>query len=62
MNYPVIPEQEFAARERELNRIMAENDIDMVMAFSNLLDPSAVRYYADFSSVNESAAASTITT
>lgn len=52
MNYPVIPEQEFAARERELNRIMAENDIDMVMAFSNLLDPSAVRYYADFSAVN----------
>ena len=56
MNYPVIPEQEFAARERELNRIMAENGVDMVMAFSNLLDPSAVRYYADFSAVNESAA------
>ena len=55
-NLPVISKGEFTERVAKTRRIMAQEGIDMIVAFSNLLDPSAVRYYADFSAVNESAA------
>ena len=54
--YPVIPDGEFTKRIEALRGRMAKNGIDLVMAFSNLLDPSAVRYLCDFAAVNESAA------
>ena len=53
---PVIPDGEFTKRIEALRGRMAKNGIDLVMAFSNLLDPSAVRYLCDFAAVNESAA------
>ena len=56
MNYPIIPKEEFVARIAKLRTKMAEKKIDLVVGFSNLLDPSAVRYLCDFAAVNESAA------
>ncbi|MBI4243078.1 MAG: aminopeptidase P family protein, partial [Planctomycetes bacterium] len=35
---------------------MSNEGIDIVVIFSNLLDPSAVRYFSDVSAINESAA------
>ena len=55
-NNPVIPGEEFTRRVAAVRGRMAANGIDLVMAFSNLLDPSAVRYLCDFAAVNESAA------
>ena len=56
MKFPVIPKEEYAARVAKLRAKMAEKGVDLVVGFSNLLDPSAVRYLCDFSAVNESAA------
>ena len=53
---PVIPEHEFAERMSRFKEKMAQHNIDLVAIFSNLLDPSAVRYFSDVSPVNESAA------
>ena len=53
--FPRIPESEFAQRMRAFKEKMAAEKIDLVVAFSNLLDPSAVRYFADVSPINESA-------
>ena len=55
-NHPVIPSEEFSRRVAAVRGRMAARGIDLVMAFSNLLDPSAVRYLCDFAAVNESAA------
>lgn len=54
--FPVIPEEEFAERINAFRAKMAEQNIDLVVIFSNLLDPSAVRYFSDVYAVNESAA------
>ena len=53
---PRIPDEEFADRMRRFREKMAQNGIDLVVGFSNMLDPSAVRYFADVSPINESAA------
>lgn len=53
---PKIAKSEFESRLRKLRIKMQQNNVDLVMAFSNLLDPSAVRYFTDFAAVNESAA------
>ncbi|MBR1868018.1 MAG: aminopeptidase P family N-terminal domain-containing protein, partial [Clostridia bacterium] len=56
-NYlPKIPDVEYSARLDGFRKLMSEKGIDLVVAFSNLLDPSTVRYFADFSAVNESSA------
>ncbi len=55
-NFPVIEKSEFLKRIEDTRHVMAKEGIDMLIAFSNLLDPSAVRYFSDFSAVNESAA------
>ncbi len=54
--FPRIPDTEFAARMRAFKEKMSEAGIDLVVVFSNLLDPSAVRWFADVSPINESAA------
>ena len=54
--FPVIERSEFAARVATARADMAAKGIDMLVGFSNLLDPSTVRYFTDFSAVNESAA------
>jgi hypothetical protein len=53
---PRIPDEEFADRIRIFKEKMAVDGLDLVVGFSNLLDPSAVRYFADVSPINESAA------
>jgi len=54
--FPVIPDEEFAQRLESFRAKMARNEIDLVVIFSNLLDPSAVRYFSDVYAVNESSA------
>ena len=54
--FPRIPDEEFERRMASFSSKMAENDLDLVVVFSNLLDPSAVRYFSDVSPINESAA------
>lgn len=56
MDYPVIECKEYDRRLAAMRAVMKENGVDLFMAFSNLLDPSAVRYFTDFSAVNESGA------
>lgn len=55
-NFPVIPKEEFSVRLKNIRKVMAEKQVDLLVVFSNLLDPSAVRYFTDFAAVNESAA------
>jgi Xaa-Pro dipeptidase len=54
--FPTIPDEEFAERMRVFKKKMADSGMDLVVVFSNLLDPSAVRYFSDVSPINESAA------
>ena len=54
--FPVIPREEFTQRIAGARAAMAKENVDLLMGFSNLLDPSCVRYYTDFAAVNESAA------
>ncbi|MFH0934011.1 MAG: aminopeptidase P family N-terminal domain-containing protein, partial [Pseudomonadota bacterium] len=54
--FPIIPDREFAERVSTFKKQMARQHIDLVVIFSNLLDPSAVRYFSDVYAVNESAA------
>lgn len=54
--FPVIPDSEFAARMDAFKAKMAGEGLDLVVAFGNMLDPSPVRYFADFWALNESAA------
>jgi Xaa-Pro aminopeptidase len=53
--FPRIPDSEFAQRMSAFKEKMAAKKMDLVVVFSNLLDPSAVRYFADVSPINESA-------
>ncbi|MHB1455897.1 MAG: M24 family metallopeptidase [Armatimonadota bacterium] len=55
-NLPIIPEGEFTLRMQQFKGKMAQEGMDLVVVFSNLLDPSAVRYFADVASINESVA------
>jgi len=54
--YPKIPDEEFIQRMQRFKEKMSVENIDLVVIFSNLLDPSAVRYFSDVSPINESAA------
>lgn len=54
--FPRIPNEEFTQRINLLREKMKEAGIDAAVGFSNLLDPSIVRYFTDFSAVNESSA------
>ena len=56
MNFPKISATEFLQRIETFKGKMAEENIDIVVIYSNILDPSAVRYFSDFSGINESAA------
>ncbi len=53
--FPKIPDAEFARRMSAFKEKMAAEKMDLVVVFSNLLDPSAVRYFSDVSPINESA-------
>ena len=56
MNYPVIEANEYLERVNTLRAKMAEQNIDLVIGFSNLLEIGIVRYYCGFAPVNESSA------
>ena len=51
---PKIPAEEYAQRIAAFRAKMREQSVDLAVVFSNLLDPSAVRYFTNFSAVNES--------
>lgn len=54
--FPTIPAKEYAQRIKTFRDRMNADKIDLAVAFSNLLDPSTVRYFTGFAAVNESAA------
>lgn len=56
MNYPILPAKEYQERVDALRKIMAQNGVDLVVGFSNLLEIGIVRYYCGFAPVNESSA------
>ena len=51
-----IEANEYAARVSALRGKMAEQNVDLVVGFSNLLEIAIVRYYCGFAPVNESSA------
>ncbi len=51
-----ILSHEYAARIEALRVKMKEQDVDLVVGFSNLLEIAIVRYYCGFAPVNESSA------
>ncbi len=55
-SFPKIPVAEFEKRLKDFKTKMAENRIDLTVVYSNLCDPSAVRYFADVSPINENIA------
>ena len=56
MNYPKIEAAEYQKRVAALRQKMEENNVDIVVGFSNLLEIAIVRYYCGFAPVNESSA------
>lgn len=56
MNFPKIEANEYTKRIEYLRGKMAEENVDLVVGFSNLLEIAIVRYYTGFAPVNESSA------
>jgi len=56
MNYPTIQPAEYQQRVNAMRKTMAEQGVDLLVGFSNLLEIAIVRYYCGFAPVNESAA------
>ena len=55
-DFPRITAEEFRLRIRKFKENMSRESMDLIIAYSNLLDPSAVRYFSDVSPINEAAA------
>ncbi len=51
-----IPDTEFQTRIENVKSKMRERQIDLLVLYSNTLDPGHVRYFADVVGINESAA------
>lgn len=56
MNYPTIEAKEYAQRVETIRAKMNEQNVDVLVGFSNLLEIGIVRYYCGFAPVNESSA------
>lgn len=54
--FPQIPDSEFHERVARLQQKMRQKGIDLVVCYSNTLDPGHVRYLSDFFGINESSA------
>jgi len=54
--FPRIPDSEFEARIAAVKGKMRERNIDLLVLYSNALDPGHVRYLADVAGINESVA------
>ena len=50
-SFPVISNGEFTRRIENFKQKMQAGNIDLVIIYSNLLDPSGVRYFSDFSAM-----------
>lgn len=55
-NFPKIPATEFISRINNFKKIMEREKIDIIVIYSNFIDPSSVRYFSNFYAVNESSA------
>ena len=55
-NFPKIPATEFMLRINNFKKIMEREKIDIVVIYSNFIDPAGVRYFSSFYPVNESSA------
>jgi len=55
-NFPKIPATEFMLRMNNFKKIMEREKIDLVLIYSNILDPAGVRYFSNFYPINESSA------
>jgi Xaa-Pro aminopeptidase len=55
-NFPKISDQEFEDRMKQVKQKMEDNSLDLLVLYSNRLDPSHVRYLSDVYPINESAA------
>ena len=55
-DWPVIPDAEFGERIDRVKEKMGERSLDLLVVYSNALDPGHVRYLADVFGINESAA------
>ena len=56
-DFPRIPDSEFVERVSKVQKVMAAQNIDMLIAHSmNYIEPSVVRYLSDFFPVNENGA------
>ena len=53
---PSIPNQEFTQRLAGYRQKMAQEQFDLVVIYSNYIDPASVRYFTDFAPINENAA------
>ncbi|MDD5704781.1 MAG: Xaa-Pro peptidase family protein [Kiritimatiellae bacterium] len=53
---PGIPDTEFAQRLAALKRKMKAQSLDLLVVYSNMLDPGHVRYLSDVCGINESCA------
>jgi len=54
--FPTIPDEEFAQRIAAFKEKMARDRFDLVIAYSNYIDPATVRYFTDFAPINENGA------
>ena len=55
-DFPVIPDSEFVQRIDNVKKKMKENSLDLLVVYSNMLDPGHVRYLSNVFGINESAA------
>jgi Xaa-Pro aminopeptidase len=53
---PRVPDSEFVQRIKDVKMKMQAKDLDLLVLYSNNLDPGHVRYLSDFAGINESAA------
>jgi Xaa-Pro aminopeptidase len=56
IDFPRIPDSEFEARITNVKNKMAQQKIDLLVAYSNAFDPGHVRYFSDVFGINEAAA------
>jgi len=45
---PRIPDEEFIARSKQVQRLMQEAEVDVLLAFANEAEPQFVRYLSDY--------------
>ncbi len=55
-NFPKIPDSEFEKRIQVFKQKMTRENFDLVIFYSNYIEPSAVRYFSDFFPINENGA------